>query len=172
MEKRRPQGHSRVGPREWPEVVAFDDLPFAGIARNKPISASKMIWPVLPARGTSGRGGRPLFAVLGAYGCHANGLPDRLWLLRAVPTPSTAHQGLPAQPAGGSRASSPATRRGPGTRRSARRGRPRTRPRSCGPNTTSKETATKMLNRAGIGADHRLRKALAVAFWGAASWVA
>ncbi|TAM58363.1 MAG: hypothetical protein EPN50_08525, partial [Chloroflexota bacterium] len=35
-----------------------------------------------------------------------------------------------------------------------------------------KETLTKILNRAGIGADHRLRKALAVAFWDAASWAA
>ena len=159
-------------PTAWPEVVAFDDLPFAGIARNKRISASKVIWPVLPARGTSGRGGRPLFAVLGAYGYHANGLPDRLWLLRAVPTPSTAHikafllglSGIPrvviCDPSWAWNKAIREAWPAPNT------------PEIVWSEYHLKETATKMLNRAGIGADHRLRKALAVAFWDAASWVA
>jgi hypothetical protein len=63
-------------PAAWPDVVAFDDLPFAGIDHTK--------------RGKSGRGGKPLFAVLGAYGYTTAGASDRLWLLRAAPTPSVA----------------------------------------------------------------------------------
>jgi hypothetical protein len=159
-------------PTAWPEIVAFDDLPFAGIAKSKRTAASKPIWPALPSRVTSGRGGRPLFAVLGAYGYKANGLPDHLWLLRAVPTPSTANitaylLSLPGIPrvviCDPSWAWNKAIREAwpaPNT------------PEIVWSEYHLKETLTRILNRAGIGADHRLRKALAVAFWDAASWAA